>query len=52
MKVQGTWVGGRRVDLDAFLKEVEAMDPTEHAHLAEKAAGRHVCSHGGKGHTH
>ena len=52
VKVQGTWVGGRRVDLDAFLKEVEAMDPTEHAHLAEKAAGRHVCSHGGKGHTH
>ena len=52
VKVQGTWRGGRRIDVDAFLQEVEAIDPTEHEHLAAKAAGRHVCSHGGHGHAH
>ena len=50
--VQGTWRGGQRIDLDAFLAAVEAMDPTEHHHLSKKAVGRHVCSHGGKGHDH
>jgi predicted amidohydrolase YtcJ len=52
VKVHGTWRSGRRIDLDAFLEEVEAVDPTEHGHLAHKAAGRHVCSHGGHGHEH
>lgn len=32
--VLGTWRGGRRIDLDAFLAEVRSVDPTEHAHLA------------------
>ena len=50
--VQGTWIGGRRTDLDAYLKAVEAIDPTEHQHLTAAAAGRHVCTHGGKSHTH
>ena len=52
VKVVGTRHGGRKLDLDAFLTEVEAIDPSEHQHLAAKAVGRHVCSHGGKGHTH
>lgn len=34
VKVTGTWLGGRRLDLDGFLKEVQAMDPGPHEHLA------------------
>lgn len=52
VKVQGTWRGGRKLNLDAFLKEIEAKDPSEHKHLAETAPGRHVCSHGGARHSH
>lgn len=50
--VGGTWHGGRRLNPDAFLKEVEATDPSEHKQLTKVAAGRHVCSHGGKDHVH
>ncbi|MBM9469493.1 amidohydrolase [Nakamurella leprariae] len=32
--VLGTWRGGRRIDLGAFLAQVEAVDPSGHAHLA------------------
>ena len=35
VKVEGTWLGGRRLDLDVFLAEVKAIDPTEHQHLAK-----------------
>ena len=52
VKVGGTWHGGRKLDLDAFIKEVEAIDPSEHKPLAAQAVGRHVCSHGGHGHAH
>ena len=38
--VSGTWRGGRRIDLDAFLAEVQAIDPAAHAHLAKPA---HQC---------
>jgi hypothetical protein len=31
--VLGTWRGGRRIDLDAFLAEIVAVDPSQHAHL-------------------
>jgi len=47
VKVQGTWRSGQRIDVDRFLKAVEAIKPSKHSQLAEKAAGRHVCSHGG-----
>ncbi len=50
--IKGTWLGGRRIDLDAFLAEVEAMDPTEHKHLAAQAAGHMCCAHGGRKHLH
>lgn len=33
--VNRTWRGGRRIDPDAFLAEVRAIDPTEHQHLAQ-----------------
>lgn len=32
--VSGTWLGGKRIDLDAFLSQIEAIDPSEHTHLA------------------
>ena len=42
--VQGTWIGGKRIDLDAFLAQVEAMDPSAHTELVHKAhAGKKCC---------
>ena len=41
VEVRGTWMGGRKVDLRAFLAGVEQMDPTPHRHLATTA--RHRC---------
>ena len=35
--VGATWRGGRRIDLDAFLAEVKAIDPAAHGHLAKPA---------------
>jgi predicted amidohydrolase YtcJ len=52
VRVQATWRSGRRVDLDRFLEQVEAIDPAAFRSLAAKAAGRHVCSHGGQGCGH
>jgi predicted amidohydrolase YtcJ len=39
--VGGTWRGGRRIDLAAFLAEVKAIDPAAHAHLAKPAQHCH-----------
>lgn len=39
VSVQGTWRGGRRIDLNAFLNEVEAMDPTPHQDVAKPHSG-------------
>ncbi len=41
--VKGTWQSGRRVDLDAFLAQVEAIDPSEHGDLAHKHGARNCC---------
>ena len=41
VKVRGTYVSGRKVDLRAFLAGVEEMDPAPHRHLATTA--RHHC---------
>jgi len=38
--VAGTWVGGERVDLEAFLAAARGEDPEPHAHLAHTA---HSC---------
>lgn len=37
VKVNGTWLNGRKIDTDAFLAEVQVIDPTDHEHLATKA---------------
>lgn len=37
VKVLGTWVGGKKIDLNQFLKEVSAIDPSEHSNLSKAA---------------
>ena len=41
--VVGTWLGGRKIDLDGFVDEVTAIDPTEHQALAQHAATGKCC---------
>ena len=43
VKVLGTWANGRKIDLDAFLSQVEAIDPSEHKHVAAAAAANRCC---------
>lgn len=44
VKVRGTWVGGKKINLDAFMAQVEAMDPTEHTDLHSHVhAGKKCC---------
>ena len=42
MQVLGTWINGRRTDLDAFVASVQALAPTHDAHL-HHAAAPHKC---------
>lgn len=42
VKVLGTWMDGVKIDTDAFLSKIEAIDPTEHKGLHE-AALSHSC---------
>ena len=30
VKINGTWLGGHKIDIDSFISEVEAIDPTLH----------------------
>ena len=34
--VLGTWLGGKRIDLDNFLDEVKQIDPTQHGDLTQQ----------------
>lgn len=43
VKVLGTWVGGRKIDIDAYVDAVKAIDPTEHQELANQAATPKCC---------
>lgn len=43
VKVQGTWSNGRKIDLAAFLTQIQAIDPTEHKDLPAAVATRHCC---------
>lgn len=38
VKVTGTWLGGRRIDLDGFIAAVGGTDRGQHAHLADHPA--------------
>lgn len=33
VKVQGTWVGGKKIDLKQFMEEANAIDPSQHKDL-------------------
>jgi len=41
VKVEGTWIAGKRIDLRRFTAAVEKADPTDHQHLAH--LNRHPC---------
>jgi predicted amidohydrolase YtcJ len=43
VQVRGTWMAGRRLDMDAFTADVAAIDPTEHDHLHTVAAKAKRC---------
>jgi predicted amidohydrolase YtcJ len=37
VKVLGTWLGGKKIDLTKFIAEVRAIDPTEHQGLVKSS---------------
>lgn len=41
--VLGTWLGGRKIDLDAFLDQIKGIDPTEHRDLTSQLATGKCC---------
>jgi predicted amidohydrolase YtcJ len=43
VKVLGTWVGGKKIDLDGFMAQIEAMDPTEHKDLPSHVHSTKKC---------
>ena len=44
IKVQGTWLAGKPVDGDAYLAQIEAIDPSEHKDLHAVAISKpHKC---------
>lgn len=43
VKVLGTWLGGKKIDLDTFIAEVTAIDPTEHRALTHQLASGKCC---------
>jgi len=44
IKIQGTWLAGKPVDGDAYLTQIEAIDPSEHQDLHAAVASKpHTC---------
>ena len=43
VKVLGTWSGGRKVDPDAFIADIEKVDPAAHHDLHQHAATPKPC---------
>ncbi len=43
IKVLGTRLGGKKIDLDGFVEEVKTIDPTEHHDLAQHATKGTCC---------
>lgn len=43
VKVLGTWLGGKKVDIDSFLAQIDAMDPSEHENTAQKVHATKKC---------
>ena len=44
VKVQGTWLGGKRINTAKFIEQITAIDPTQHQAMGE-AAVKNVHSH-------
>ena len=38
VKVLGTWSGGRKIDLDAFMSDIDKIDPAQHKALTQHVA--------------
>ena len=43
VKVLGTWLGGKKIDLDRFVSQVQTIDPSEHQALTSQLASRKCC---------
>ncbi|WP_313676546.1 amidohydrolase [Mycolicibacterium sp.] len=43
VKVLGTWLGGKKIDIDAYVDAVKAVDPTEHQVLTGQVATKKCC---------
>ena len=43
VKVLGTWLGGRKIDIDKYVDDVKNLDPTEHHDLPREVATRKCC---------
>lgn len=41
--VLGTWLGGKKIDIDNYIAGVKAMDPTEHHEVTKEAAVKKCC---------
>jgi predicted amidohydrolase YtcJ len=43
VKVKGTWLGGKKIDLKKYLEQIKAIDPSEHKDLGKAVAkGMHA----------
>lgn len=43
VKVLGTWLGGKKIDIDKFVEEVKGIDPTEHGEVTQELAKPKCC---------
>jgi len=43
VSVLGTWLNGKRIDLDAFMSQMQAIDPSEHKDLPAAAITNRRC---------
>lgn len=43
VQVRGTWSGGKKVDLRAFILQIEALEASEHQHLVLRAVHKRCC---------
>ena len=41
--VLGTWLGGRKIDIDKYVDDVKAIDPTEHHEVTQQVAAKKCC---------
>jgi hypothetical protein len=37
VKVQGTWLGGKKINTGKFIEQITAIDPTQHQGMVDSA---------------